>query len=1129
MKNNVPCQWGRKCTLFMKLSTLMLLLCSTAFSMTRVDANGQEVLKKKITVYVKNSPVSDALEKISASSGVKFTYNGAVSNSTEKVSEKAVNIELGIVLKRVLAKTDFTFIVLDDGEILVRYDDAKKNTNSGKTFFQRIVTGRVTDEKGIALPGVSVKVKGTDRGGIADAKGNYQIQINADSEILVYSFIGYKNQEVAVTNKKVIDIQMQPAADNELKEVAVVAYGTQKKVSLVGAQSTIDIENLKQPVSDVTTLLAGQVAGVIGVQRSGEPGRSSADIWIRGISTFTSSYPLVLVDGIERSINNIEPEDIQSFTILKDASATAVYGVRGANGVIIVQTRRGVAGKPKINVDFYEGINSFTRIPKMADGVTYMNMVNESLTTRDQPAKYTQTYIQNTKNQVDPLLYPDINWIDAVFNKYSHNRRANINASGGVPSARYYVSASYYDETGLLKTDELAKYNSTIDYNRYNFTSNLNLELTKTTKLDLGVQGFVGKGNYPSVSASDIFVQAMIVQPTAFPIMYPGGFVPGVNPNGDQRNPYADLTTRGYSTTYSSQLYSNARLTQDLKFITPGLSFTTMFAYDINTSHSVNRSKRLDTYFPDATTPYNADGSLNLIKTYSGTSTYLNFSEASGGYYKTYTESSLNYDRTFGDHHVGGLLLFNQQDQTNYPGGSFANSIPYRYRGLAGRVTYSYKDRYFAEFNVGYNGSENFSPQKRYGFFPAFGVGWLLSEEKFFEPLKTAFSMFKIRYSNGFAGADDGGPRFDYLTFLTDGADGYTFGLNRQGVSGINITNYGVNVTWAKSHKQDLGFDIRTLNDKLSLTVDLFKEHRTGILLQRQAVPSFVGLANSPYGNLGIVDNKGIDASLQDNMTIGKVNLSIRANVTYNKDKVIENDQPIPPYPWMNRRGNNVLANYGYIAEGFFTSQDEVNKSAVPGDKSSIRPGDIKYKDLNNDGVINAYDVTKIGRGDVPSLIYGAGFTVSYLNFSVGAFFQGTGRADRYISGNAIQPFSTNGGVSNAYANITDRWTPESPNPNAFYPRLAFGDAANTNNTQTSSFWIKNVQFVRLKTLDVGYTLPKGLFNNLGLKGARVYVMGYNLFTFSKFKLWDPELNTGNGTSYPNTKTLSLGLSAQFN
>lgn len=1131
MKINVSRNRGHKYMLFMRISTVIIaFLCSTSLSMAASFAKGQDVLKKHVSVNLKNITLSKALDNISAASGVKFTYNGTVANSKMKISAKVSNQELGKVLDNALKQTPYKYTVLGD-EILIRYVEI---TPEPIQAVQRILTGKVVDEKGEPLPGVTVRIKGTDRGGITDNSGKYQIQVNNDAEIVVFAFIGYQNQEITAKDSKVIDVKMVPMPQNELKEVAVVAYGTQRKVSLVGAQSTVDVGELKQPVADISTMLAGRLSGIVGVQRSGEPGSNQADIWIRGISTFTNNNtgPLVLVDGVTRSINNLDPQDIQSFTILKDASATAVYGVRGANGVILVQTKRGKVGKPKIDADYYEGFTSFTRKPEMADGITYMNAVNEANITRGGVAKYSQQYIQNTQNNVDPLLYPNINWIDAVFKNTSRNRRANVNMTGGGPNSRYYISASYYNEGGLLKTDKLSTYNSNIDYSRYNFTSNVDVDITKTTKVALGVQGYVGKGNYPAISASDIFGQAMIVSPVVFPIEYPGGYVPGVNPNGDQRNPYADLTRRGYSTTFTNQLYSNIRLTQDFGFWLPGLSFNTLFAFDASNSNSILRQKREDTWYPDQNTPYNADGTLNLVRTYTGNGNYLSYNASSGGSNKIYTESSFNYDHAFGKHRVGGLLLFNQEDRSDFPAGSFATSIPYRIRSLAARATYSFADRYFAEFNVGYNGSENFAPEKRYGYFPAFGVGWLVSEEHFFEPLKDAISFFKFRYSNGIVGSGDIGlgRRFGYLTLLSDGSSGFTYGLgNTNGISGISITDYGVDVSWSRSHKQDLGLDIRALHDSFSLTFDLFKEHRTGIFLQRAAVPGYVGLSSSPYANLGIVNNKGFDATIEQRINVGKVVLNLRGNITYNKDVVIENDQPTPKYPWNDQRGHNVLADFGYIAEGLFTTQQEINSSATPGAKASIKPGDIKYKDLNNDGIINAYDKTEISKGDVPFLTYGLGFNVAYKGFNLGAFFVGTGHASRYISGNAIQPFSTNGGISNAYANITDRWTEASPRQDVFYPRLAYGDGDNTNNTQHSSWWVKDVQFIRLKTLDFGYTFSKASLSKIGMSNPRIYIMGYNLLTFSKFKLWDPELNTGNGTAYPNVKTISLGLSAQFN
>ncbi|WP_454801627.1 SusC/RagA family TonB-linked outer membrane protein [Mucilaginibacter phyllosphaerae] len=1143
MKFNVSHKLGGKLVLFMKISTFIItLLCSTALTVAAGTVEGQ-VLNTRVTVQVNNVELNNAFAEISKVSGVKFTYNGAVASSKLKVSIHAKSAVLSNVLDDILKQTPFKYSAIDD-EVIITAD----KTKSAEKNAQRILTGKVTDDTGLPLPGTSVKVKGTDRGAITDVKGKYQVQINDNSEVLVFSFVGFITKEIVVGANEVLDVQLLPNPENELKEVAVVAFGTQRKVSIVGAQSTVKVSELKQPVANITNLLAGRLAGVVAVQRSGEPGATASNIWIRGIASFNTSGPLVLIDGVTRGdnvsgtslLNNIDPEDIESFTVLKDASATAVYGVRGANGVILIQTKKGVAGKSAINFNYYEGVSTFTRLPDMADGATYMNLVNEALTTRGQTPKYSNDYIQKTINKTDPLLYPDVDWFSEVFNKYSRNRHGNLNITGGVPSAKYYVSTGYYEETGLLKTDDLAKYNSALKYSRYNFTSNLNLEVTKSTKLDLGVQGFVSNRNAPAISSGDIFMQAMTIPPVEFPVKYPGDFIPGRNANGDQRNPYADLTRRGYANSFNNQIFSNIRLTQDLGFLTKGLTFTTMFSVDVTSGRNITRTKREPTYFPNSEKPYNEDGSLNLERTYDGDGNYLKFANNSFLGRKYYTESSLNYERALGKHRIGGLLLYNQEDRTNAIGTSdqnsnnannqFINSIPYRLRGVAGRATYSYDDKYFAEFNMGYNGSENFAPKKQYGFFPAFGIGWLASQEKFFEPLKDVISYLKVRYTNGYAGEDlNGARRFAYIDILNDSAPGYQFGNNGQtGFSGISIQDYAVDVTWSKSHKQDLGIEVRTLNDKLSLTVDFFKEHRTGIFLRRGAVPGYVGLVQSPYGNLGIVDNHGVEASLQNDMTIGNVGINIRGSITYNKDKVIENDQPTPNYPWMDARGTNILAQFGYVAEGLFTSQEEINNSAVPGARENILPGDIKYKDLNGDGVINAYDATRISRGDVPAIVYGFGLNVSYKNFNLGGFFQGTAQAQRYIAGKAIQPFSTDGGISNAYAVATDRWTPDNPSQNVLYPRLAYGDAANANNTLTSSWWVKDASFIRLKTAEFGYTLPKTAFRKLGVKSARIYMMGYNLLTISKFKFWDPEISTGNGTTYPNVKTLSLGINAQF-
>lgn len=1112
-----------KLLLIMKLTMFMLMI-----ALVQASAS---VVAQKVTLTQKDKPLSSALKIIKAQTGYVFLSNN-FDPAREKVSVDLKNVSLEEALKACFKNLLINYEIVDKTILLSRNADLERADPI-------TVKGTVKDENNLPIPGVGIKIKDTPTSTSTNKDGNFSIIVPDATAVLVISYVGYESQEVVVGQQKTFTISMKPI-NNDLEEVAVVGFGTQRKVSLIGAQSTLKATELKLPVASITSSLAGRIAGVVGVQRSGEPGRSTADIWIRGIATFggNSSSPLVLVDGVERSIDNIDPEDIESFTVLKDASGTAVYGVRGANGVVLVKTKSGKVGKPSIFLDYNEGVSRFTRRPQMADGITYMNMANEALVGRGQPAKYSQDYIDKTASGVDPLLYPNVDWMKEIFKNYSRNRRANLNAGGGVDNAQYYVSLAYYNENGFLKTDGLEQYNSSLDYSRYNFTSNLNLKLTKTTKLDLGLQGYASKGNYPGEKTEDIFGSAMDISPVQYPVMYPGNFIPGQSSNGGFRNPYADLTRRGYRNEFTNQLYTNLRATQELDFFTKGLSATAMFAFDVYNFNSIKRSKRESTYYPDAAKPYNEDGTLNLVRTFDSGGNYLGYETDRQANRKFYTEGALNYDRAFGKHRVGALALAYTQDYTNPFAGDFTSSIPERQIGLAGRATYSYDDRYFVEFNIGYNGSELFAPKNRYGTFPAFGIAWVPSNEKFFAPLKKAISFLKFRYSDGTTGIGKiNGRRFAYLDIVSDNTDrgrpnyveGYQLGKDFNSNGGaIGISDYGVNIRWAESHKQDLGMEIRTLNDNLYLIVDLFKEKRTGIFLQRQSVPGFIGLVNSPYGNLGVVDNKGIDATVEYNLKIGNVDLGLRGNVTYNQDKLVNDDRPQQMYPWMSHIGNNILSRYGYIAEKLFDSQEEINASAVPGSKQLVKPGDIKYKDLNGDGLINDYDKTRIGRGDVPNLIIGFGFNVSYKGFALSTLFQSLQNADIMLSGSAIIPFNGGGGQSNAYSNITDRWTPENPRQDVFYPRLAYGEDQNFNNTQASSWWVKDVSFLRLKSAQLSYNLPQRLSSKLHLKNTAIYLIGTNLLTFSKFKLWDPELLTSNGTKYPLTGTLSLGLNVKF-
>jgi TonB-linked SusC/RagA family outer membrane protein len=1019
---------------------------------------------------------------------------------------------------------------------------------AGAQDTQRLqVTGTVKDEFNITLPGVTILNMRTKAVTATNVDGKFSIQaIKGDS--LAATYVGFRRFSTIIKDVINFNIVLQ-AASNSLNEVAVVGYGQQRKISVVGAQSTVNLEDIKQPVANLSATLAGRISGLVGVQRSGLPGQNGADLWIRGISTFNaqnSAAPLIVIDGVQgRDIDNLDAEDISSFTILKDASATAVYGISGANGVIIVNTKRGSSGKPNLMFNYNQGITSFTKRPELTDGVTYMMLRNEARLASGQSKEYSNNYINSTIRNEDPNLYPNVNWMDELYGKTATNRRANFSARGGSETSTYYISGAYYDEQSLLKTDPSASYDASTNFKRYNFTSNVTTNWTSTTKFELGVQGNISSTNYPAVnldnpnsSVSDVFAAVMQTNPVLYPKIYPGNLVPGVSSQGAQENPWNLATQRGYTNLFNNQIYSNARLTQDLKFWIPGLSFSALYSFDINNSHGISRYRDRNLYSINRAEPYNEDGSINLNLIKGDGSDNLKYRRYNGGNRQTYTEASLNYDKSFGSkNHITALALFNQREQVLQFATDVTSSLPYRSQGLVGRTTYSYDDKYFAEVNFGYNGSENFVPSKKFGFFPSFGLGWIVSKEKFFEPVKDVFDYFKLRYSDGIVGdGGNGGARFGYLTLVTanDGDNGYTFGNGTSSSSnngGTFITRYGTDVQWARSHKRDLGIELYTLKSMLSLTVDLFSEKRTGVFLQRESLPGTVGLSSLPLGNLGVITNRGIDATLQLNPTkIGAFTLDVRGTFTYNRDKVIENDQPIQPFPYMESRGTNYLARFGYVATGLFQSQEEINSAPSQSALGAVRPGDIRYKDLNGDGIIDANDVTRIGNGDVPTTIFGMGFNLQYKQFYIGAFFQGIAGADRLLSGDGIIPFNNSTGAerSNLFSIAEDRWTPENPNPNAFYPRLAYGNSANKNNAVASTWWVKDIDFIRLKTVDLGYNLPKGSLKSVGLKNARIYMQGFNLLYWSSFKLWDPELNTSNGTAYPNVRTITLGVQANF-
>ncbi len=1101
-----------KLFLYMKLS-FVILLCS----ILQIRA---KTLAQTVSLNKKNIPLLEALNNIHQQSGYSFMYDESLLSKAGNVAVQFENVSVKEALNVCFKNQPFTYVI-NNQTILITPKPEAKATSLAKKDIE--IKGTIIDEKSLPIPGAAVKLKAGGKVTLTDIDGKYAINVPDGNSIIIVSFVGYTSQEISVNNRNVIDVQLKQAA-NQLNDVVVVGYGTQKRITTTGAISTINADDIKLPVANLTNVIAGRVAGIIGVQRSGQPGYDNSEIYIRGISTFTSSSPLILVDGVERSFSNIDPEDIASFSILKDASATAVYGVRGANGVIIIETKKGKQGKPLINAQYDQGITQFTSIPKFADGVTYMNIANEAYKSSfpNGTAPYSADRIAKTASSEDPDLYPNVDWFSELFNKTGQNRRARVNANGGSENAQYYLSVGYYDEDGLYKTDGLSSYNSAIKFTRYNFTSNLTLNITKTTKVDFGASGWLSDANYPGSSVDAIWGSAYLMPPISIPKVYSNGLNPQIR-TGSILNPYALLTQTGYATEFKSQLWSNIRVRQDLDAILKGLSASAMFSFDNYNSHTINRTKTVDGYLA---TGRDADGNLLLDKTSIGTS-FLDYKRTNGGTRQFYTEAKINYDRTFKKHNVTGLLLFNQQDNEDGFAGTFIESIPFRYMGLASRGTYSYDNKYLAEVNLGYNGSETFAPGKRFGFFPAVSAGWILSEEKFFKPLKDIFPFFKIRYSYGEVGNSSigGGRRFGYISTVANHGD-YSFGIGRDNnYTGLDIEAYAVDVTWETAKKHNLGIELNMLKQDLSITVDLFREIREAIYRQRGDVPTYAGILNLPYANLGEVHNKGIDGNIDYHKKIGDWQVGLKGNLTWTRSIII-NDANAPwPYPWQQQIGQKIGKRHGYISLGLFTSDEEVANS--PYQTGTNKAGDIKYKDLNGDGKINGFDQAAIGYGSIPEIVYGFGPTVYYKGFAVSAWFKGISNVDIRINGDGLQPFSQGGEYGNLLAQVTDRWTPENQATNPMYPRLTYGN--DNMNYVESDWWKRNGAFLRLQTAQLSYDFKGAKWlSRTGMSNLNLYFIGYNLFTVSDFKLWDVELGDGRGSQYPLLKTYNFGVKLTF-
>lgn len=1016
-----------------------------------------------------------------------------------------------------------------------------KQQNKGIT-----IKGKVLGTDGEPIIGVSVLVKGTSNGIVTDLEGNYTLTNVAKGAVLEFSFIGFVKQTKTVGTETTINAILYE--DSQMLEgVEVVAFGTQKKESIIGAISTVKVSELKAPSSNLTNALAGRIAGVISYQRSGEPGVDNASFFVRGVTTFGyKKDPLILIDGIELTstdLARLQPDDIESFSIMKDATATALYGARGANGVILVKTKEGKKGKATLTLRVENSISTPTREIDLADPVTFMRLHNESYLTRDPlaPLMYSEDKIDNTVLGSNPIIYPATNWRNELLKNFTMNQRVNLNISGGGDVARYYVAASYSQDNGILEVDKNNNFNNNIKQSVYTLRSNVNINVTKTTELIVRLSGTFDDYNGPLNGGSEMYRLIMKSNPVLFPAKYPideahiyaKHTLFGNAEKGQYLNPYAEMV-KGYKESGRSNLNAQFEIKQNLDFITKGLSARALF----NTSRIANYdvSRQLNPFYYSLVNYDNRTGDygIEIINPDEG-SEYLKYSPGGKNIEANmYIEAALNYNQNFAKHGVGGLLVYQLRNNLQPNAGSLQNSLPYRNVGLSGRFTYSFDSRYFAEFNFGYNGSERFYKDNKFGFFPSAGLAWVVSNEDFWEPLKNKISKLKLRCSYGIVGNDAiGSGRFLYLSDINmDDKDygaqfGYNYDYRRNGIS---VRRYSdPNITWEKSTKQNYALEF-TLFDDLNVIAEYYTEHRKKILQNRASIPASMGLWVTPAANLGEAKGSGIDLSLDYNKYFANKSwLQLRGNFTYaTSEYVVYEDYQYADAWWKQKVGYPTSQTWGYIAEGLFVDENEVANSPIQfGDYGA---GDIKYRDVNRDGKITELDQVPIGYPNEPEIVYGFGASYGLKNWDISVFFQGLARESFWIDYNNVSPFFNTAGSRvghNALAQfiVDSYWSEESRDAYAVWPRLS--PSSIENNAKTNTWFMRDGSFLRLKQLEIGYTIPERITNKAGIKNLRLYLTGNNLLCFSKFKLWDPEM-AGQGLGYPVQRVYNVGLNLTF-
>lgn len=1002
-----------------------------------------------------------------------------------------------------------------------------------------VIKGVVEDALG-PIVGASVVAKNQPGvGAITDLDGRFSLKVGP-YDVLQITFVGYQSVEIPVLSiKDTNNLKVTMKEDNQtIDEVVVTASGVQKKKTLTGAITNVELKHLNAPGANLSNSLAGVVPGIIAMQSSGEPGENMSQFWIRGMSTFgAKSGALILVDGVERSFNEIPVEDIESFSVLKDASATAIYGQRGANGVVLITTKRGEKGKVKINVKAGFDWNTPVKVPEYASGYDWARLANEALVGRYENPLYTNEELDIIQHGLDPDLYPNIDWRDLMLKKGAPSYYANISFSGGSDNVRYFVTGRYTGENGRYRTSSSEnKYNTNSTYERWNYRANVDMNLTRTTVLSVGVGGWLINRTSPSSGSSDIWSSFASYTPLTAPRKWSTGQWPIV---GGMTTPEYQMTQTGYRTIWENKMETNVGLEQDLSFITKGLKFNGVFAFDTYNKNTIVREKGEELWSAESM----RNGNGNLVLKREANAKAMSQAKTVEGDKRYYLQASLDYSRLFADkHRVGAFAMVYQQETSdvNFAEDDLMASIPHRTLAYSGRFTYAYKDKYLTEFNWGYTGSENFEKGKQFGFFPAVSLGWVLSEEPFIKKTMPWMDQFKIRASYGEVGNDEiAGRRFPYITLVNTDDNSYSFGeFTNNSSQGYRIKTMGTPyLTWEVAKKYDIGVDFSFFNSKITGTIDWFLDKRDDIFMKRNQMPLTTGLADqTPMANVGKMKSYGWDGNIAYSQRIGQVNLQLRANFTYQTTDVIDKDEAANELWYKMEKGFQLNQSRGFIALGLFKDQEDIDRSPSQEALSNktILPGDIKYKDVNGDGVITDDDIVPLGYREVPGLQYGIGLSANWKNWGINLLFQGTGKCDFFVGGSGPHAFH-DGKRGNILQVMVDgnRWIPKeisgteaTEDPNADWPRLTYTN--NTNNNRKSTFWLKERKYLRLRNLEITYDLPQMWTRKFLVSNMRIGFIGQNLFTWAPFKWWDPEGTNESGSSYPINRTYSCYIQFSF-